>query len=208
LEIQMKVADRFDGSQRCVLEQLHARDQKERQAGYRTPASLKAVSTEVAEFLYSLALVSSAERIVEFGTSHGYSTIHLAAAAKGTGGHVVSADCLPSKTAAAEENLKRAGLIEYVTLETCDGTELLERHPGEIDLAFIDYDAADFLPALAPLKDRMARGAALFIDGGPEGYWEREGVRGLVSSLDGDGRFVYCFLPMTKLQLLSTKIRM
>ena len=115
-------------------------------------------------------------------------------------------DCLPAKTAAAEENLSRAGLIDYVTLETCDGMELLDRHPVEIDFVFVDYDVADFLPVLAALKDRMARSAALFIDGGPEGYWQRDEVRGLVSSLDEDRRFVYCFLPMAKLQLLATKI--
>ena len=49
------------------------------------PLRLRAVSPQVAHYLCLTAVHQQAQILVEFGTSHGYSTLHLAAAAQRTG---------------------------------------------------------------------------------------------------------------------------
>ena len=101
----MQIEDLFTPAQQALVAGLHQRDQQERQAGSTDPLRLKAVSLQVAHYLCLTAIHQQAQTLVEFGTSHGYSTLHLAAAAQRTGGRVFSLDRVPEKTAAARANL-------------------------------------------------------------------------------------------------------
>jgi predicted O-methyltransferase YrrM len=118
----VKFPSLFTPAQIGVLADLHERDSRERREGIREESSLKALAPSVAQFLYLLIVQKSARTIVEFGTSHGYSTIHLAAAADKTDGRVYSVDVIPEKTASASDNLEAAGLLHRVTLAACNGS--------------------------------------------------------------------------------------
>src|SRR5829696_1961866 len=64
------------------------------------------ISRETGTLLYMLARSSHARTIVEFGTSFGISTLHLAAALKDNGGgHLITSEFEPSKVARARANL-------------------------------------------------------------------------------------------------------
>lgn len=78
--------------------------------------------------------------ICEIGTSYGFSTLHLAAAARRHGGHVHTIDRDARKVAAATANLRDAGLDEVVTVHQGDAREILASiRPGApFDFAFID----------------------------------------------------------------------
>jgi predicted O-methyltransferase YrrM len=78
--------------------------------------------------------------ICEIGTSYGFSTLHLAAAAQRTGGHVHTIDHNPKKLAAASQNLRDAGLDAIVTIHQGDAREVLTAlQPGApFDFVFID----------------------------------------------------------------------
>src|SRR5579871_2605974 len=65
-------------------------------------------------------------RLLEIGTSNGYSTIWLAAATQQTAGHVTSIEHSAEKQAMADANLKRAGLRGRVTLLLGDAAEVLQ----------------------------------------------------------------------------------
>src|SRR5437868_15137410 len=69
---------------------------------------------DTARFLYILLRSSRRTRILEIGTSNGYSTTWLAWAASAAGGHVISIDHDAHKQALAEANLLRAELREVV----------------------------------------------------------------------------------------------
>ncbi len=56
---------------------------------------------------------------------HGFSTLHLAAAARQHGGHVHSIDHDPKKVAAASGNLSDAGLGDAVTIYQGDARQIL-----------------------------------------------------------------------------------
>ncbi|TMF48511.1 MAG: methyltransferase, partial [Chloroflexi bacterium] len=69
---------------------------------------------ETAQFLNILIRSSRRTRLLEIGTSNGYSTIWLAWAASVTGGRVISIDRDAHKQALADANLRRVGLREVV----------------------------------------------------------------------------------------------
>src|SRR5579863_6804721 len=80
---------------------------------------------ETAQLLSILVRCSKAKRVLEIGTSNGYSTIWLAAAVAETGGRVVSVERSAEKQAMARANLERAGLSGYVQLKLGDATTIV-----------------------------------------------------------------------------------
>src|ERR1700733_5455363 len=99
-----------------------------------------AVSPETGRLLYVLARSIKARSIVEFGTSFGISTLHLAAALRDNGGgHLIGSECEPSKILRARENLAAGGLSDLVDVREGDALETLARDlPDSIDLVLLD----------------------------------------------------------------------
>ena len=94
-----------------------------------------AVSEETGTLLYLLARSSGARAIVEFGTSFGISTLHLAAALKDNGGgRLIGSELEASKAERARENLKTvAGMASQ--LNSAVGTSV--EFPGRIIAALV-----------------------------------------------------------------------
>jgi predicted O-methyltransferase YrrM len=113
------------------------------------------VPRDEAEVLAQLVRVGRCVSICEIGTSYGFSTLHLAAAAREHGGHVDTIDNDRRKYAAATESLLEAGLADVVTLHHGDARELLnELEPRQpFDFVFIDAVKAEcdaYLDAVWP----------------------------------------------------------
>ena len=102
---------------------------KDYRALYRTYAdNFLNVSADFGRFLYMCARARTAKRIVEFGTSFGISTIHLACALRdGGGGHLIGSELEPTKAKRARENLAAAGLADLVEIRVGDALENAER---------------------------------------------------------------------------------
>jgi len=114
---------------------------------------------ETAQLLSILVRCSGARRVLEIGTSNGYSTIWLAASIGPSGGRVTSIDRSQDKQALARENLSKAGLLEYVDLRCGDATEVVKTLPGPFDFVFFDADrksAPDQLTLLLPKLSPVA----------------------------------------------------
>jgi len=118
---------------------------------------------DAAELLTMLLRVGHARDIVEIGTSNGYSTLWLAAAARATGGTVTTVDVVPPADARA--NAERAGLRELITFETGDGGAFLAARPDRsVDLLFLDADRPEY-PGWWPHPKRVLRpGGVIAID--------------------------------------------
>lgn len=99
-----------------------------------------AVSRETGRLLYMLARSTRAKNVVEFGTSFGISTIHLAAALRDNGGgRLITSEFEPSKIARARENLTEGGLIDLVEFREGDALQTLATNlPDSIDLLLLD----------------------------------------------------------------------
>ncbi|MEZ5941589.1 MAG: class I SAM-dependent methyltransferase [Planctomycetaceae bacterium] len=104
------------------------------------------ITPETGQFLDILVRETKPTRILELGTSNGYSTIWLARAAKSVGATIDTVDMLPSKTEAARKNLAEAGLLEVVTLHTATVNEFLASFADQsVDFIFLDSDRSQYV---------------------------------------------------------------
>jgi predicted O-methyltransferase YrrM len=119
------------------------------------------VSAEFGQFLYICARARQAKRIVEFGTSFGISTIHLAVALRdGGGGQLIGTELEPSKAHHARENLSAAGLADLVDIRVGDALETLAENVGDnVDLVLLDGAFTLYLPVLKLLEPHLSPGA-------------------------------------------------
>jgi len=139
---------------------LSAREQADAYAELYIP-----VSPEGGRLLYALIRASRPATVVEFGTSFGISTIHLAAAVRDNGtGHVVSTELHAAKVARARANLAEAGLAGLVTIVEGDARETLADLPGPVGFVLLDGWKDLYLPVLRLLEPRLAPGALVVAD--------------------------------------------
>jgi predicted O-methyltransferase YrrM len=125
-----------------------------------------AVSRETGCLLYMLARGSDARSIVEFGTSFGLSTLHLAAALRDNGGgRLITSEFEPSKAARARDNLTAAGLIDLVEIREGDALLTLRSDlPETIDLLLLDGAKALYPEILGLVESRLRPGAFIVAD--------------------------------------------
>jgi predicted O-methyltransferase YrrM len=124
------------------------------------------VSRETGSLLYLLARSTAARTIIEFGTSFGISTIHLAAALRDNGaGRLITSEFEPSKIARARKNLSDAGLVDLVEFREGDALHTLNNDlPARIDLLFLDGAKALYPEILALVEGRLRPGALIVAD--------------------------------------------
>jgi predicted O-methyltransferase YrrM len=125
-----------------------------------------AISRETGKLLYMLARSSHARTVVEFGTSFGISTLHLAAALKDNGGgHLITSEFEPSKVARARANLTAGGLIDLVEIREGDAMHTLSAGlPDTIDLLLLDGAKALYPEILSLVESRLRLGAFIVAD--------------------------------------------
>jgi predicted O-methyltransferase YrrM len=123
------------------------------------------ISRQGGALLYSLVRGCRPETVVEFGTSFGISTIHLAAAVADNGtGRVIGTEMNAAKVAAAGANLEEAGLSGTTTVLAGDALETLADVDGPIGLVLLDGWKDLCLPVLRLLEPRLAPGALVVAD--------------------------------------------
>lgn len=124
------------------------------------------VSRETGRLLYMLARAMGARRIVEFGTSFGLSTLHLAAALRENGGgRLITSEFEPSKVARARRNLEEAGLIDLVDIREGDALLTLGIDmPESIDLLLLDGAKGLYGEVLGLVENRLRPGALIIAD--------------------------------------------
>jgi predicted O-methyltransferase YrrM len=135
------------------------------------------VSRETGALLYMLARSTGARSIVEFGTSFGISTLHLAAALLDNGGgRLITSEFEASKVAKARDHLTAGGVIDLVEIREGDALLTLARDlPESIDLVLLDGAKALYPEILALLEPQLRTGALIIADNAdysPE-YMER-----------------------------------
>ena len=85
------------------------------------------ITEDTGEFLSLLIQAVSARRILEVGTSNGYSTLWLADAVERIGGRVTTIEVDARRAAEAAGNFARVGLAGRITLCRGDARELLPK---------------------------------------------------------------------------------
>lgn len=147
-----------------VMARLEARDAQERAQMLPGSQRIQALHPDAGRLLYILALTKSAKHIVEVGTSHGYSTLWLAAAAKANGGKVVTCDRDPERIAAARRNFQEARLSDVIQILEGDARETLRGHSDPVDLLFIDAEKSLYETYFDIVYPRLSAGGVVVAD--------------------------------------------
>ncbi|MGN7738514.1 O-methyltransferase [Pseudomonas sp. 22526] len=124
------------------------------------------VSRETGGLLYMLARSTRARHIVEFGTSFGISTLHLAAAIRDNGGgRLIGSEFEASKVQRAYQHLLEGGLADLVEIREGDALKTLAVDlPESIDLLLLDGAKALYADILALVESRLRPGALIVAD--------------------------------------------
>jgi len=124
------------------------------------------VSRETGALLYMLARSCRARTIIEFGTSFGISTLHLAAALRDNGGgRLITTEFEPTKVARARKNLTEGGLMDLVEIREGDALQTLSADiPEMVDLMLLDGAKALYPEILTLVEGRLRPGALVVAD--------------------------------------------
>jgi predicted O-methyltransferase YrrM len=123
------------------------------------------VSSDGGRLLYLLARATGARNVVEYGTSFGVSTIHLASAVRDNGGGLVIATELQAdKAAAAQRNFADAGVDDLIDLRVGDALTTLSEVPDAVDLVLLDGWPELALPVLRLVEPHLRPGALIVVD--------------------------------------------
>jgi predicted O-methyltransferase YrrM len=122
------------------------------------------ISAQGGRLLYNLIRAIRPANVVEFGTSFGVSTLHLAAAVRDNGfGHVVTTELSAAKAVAARQTFAEAGLEDLITVLLGDARETLAGD-DPVDFVLLDGWKDLCLPVLRLLEPRLAPGTLVVAD--------------------------------------------
>ena len=125
---------------------------------------LLSVGREAGTMLYLLATGGQCRRILELGSSFGYSTVWLGAAARNTGGKVLSLELRENKIESARQALTRAGLSTRVEFHAGDCLESLRSLPGPFDFVLLDVWKDLYVPCFELVHPKLAPGGVICAD--------------------------------------------
>ena len=167
------------------------------------PRRMLNITRDTGEFLYVLAKAVQARRILEIGTSNGYSTLWLASAARSIGGAVTTVESSGFKLELATANFARSGLAACISPVHEDAGSVLRRSPqGGFDLVFLDSERPEY-PALWPDLKRVLRpGGLLVVDNATS---HREEMAPFVSLVQADAEFDTSLVPVGNGEFLAVK---
>ncbi|MVA37110.1 O-methyltransferase [Agrobacterium vitis] len=158
---------------RAVLEEYHVRMLAER-AGPRIEVRggrdggedqrMRAIGPETGRLLHTIVASLSAPKVLEVGTSFGYSTLWLADAARLAGGHLTTIELHRYKSAYATDMAARAGLSDHIDFLVGDALELIPAFEGRFDFVFIDLWKDLYLPVLDAVRTKLNAGAIIAAD--------------------------------------------
>ena len=160
------------------------------------------ITPETGQFLAILVMATGADRILEIGTSNGYSTIWLAWAASSTTGHVTTIERSSDKVAMARTNLRHAGVADRVTLREGEALDVLSRLQGPYDLIFLDADRPNYLAYLGWVVRLLRPGGLLVTDNVVSHANE---LREFLHAVQSDPAFETVMLPLGNGQAVSYK---
>jgi predicted O-methyltransferase YrrM len=162
------VDPRFD----AVLARFNSRMASEDSLMRRDPVNfierrdefLLPVGPHVGWLLHALAIGRHARRLLELGTSYGYSTLFLADAARRTGGKVYSMDIAADKQRYARQQIEDAGLGLQVEWMLGDATELLKTLDGPFDFVLVDLWKDKYVSCFELFHGKLANNALVAAD--------------------------------------------
>lgn len=168
------------------------------------PRRMLNITRDTGEFLSVLVRAMNAQRVLEIGTSNGYSTLWLALAAKAVKGHVTTVELSEFKLALAAKNFERSGLAQFIAQVSGEAGTLLRDSPeSSFDVVFLDSERSEYLGWWPDIKRVLRKGGLLVVDNARSHSAEMAPFVALVSA---DYEFTTCTVPVGNGEFLATRI--
>ena len=167
------------------------------------PRRMLNITRETGEFLSVLVRATGARRVLEIGTSNGYSTLWLAEAARATGGVITTVECSEYKVGLASVTFARSGLASFITLVHDDAGRLLPRsEQSAFDFIFLDAERPEY-PGWWPELRRVLRPGGLLVVDNALSHVEQ--MAPFVALVKADPLFATSLVPVGNGEFLAVK---
>ncbi|MCD1587695.1 O-methyltransferase [Halomonas sp. IOP_14] len=167
------------------------------------PRRMLNITRDTGEFLSVLVQATNAQRVLEIGTSNGYSTLWLAQAVQRIGGHVTTVELSEFKIEMAVRNFERSGFSEVITQHQGEAGALLESlDDASFDLLFLDSKRSDYVQWWPNIQRALRKGGLLVVDNATSHADEMAEFIALVSA---DPDFTTCTVPVGNGEFLATR---
>jgi len=113
------------------------------------------------EYLHALVKELNATRVLEIGTSNGYSGIWLAMALRETGGRLTTLEADRGRWELAQGHFRDTGLAALIDSRLTDANSELLRIEGPLDIAFLDAQKEDYSRQYDALLPKVRRGGVI-----------------------------------------------
>lgn len=188
-----------------LLTELEQFGQQNDAAIAERPRRMLNITRDTGEFLSVLVAATNAQRVLEIGTSNGYSTLWLAQAVQRIGGHVTTVELSEFKREMAARNFERSGLSGVITQHRGDAGRLLESlNDACFDLIFLDSKRSDYGHWWPDIQRVLAKGGLLVVDNATSHPDEMAEFMALVSKAPD---FTTCTVPVGNGEFLATRTR-
>ncbi len=122
------------------------------------------VGLDAGRFLHALILARKPARILELGTSYGYSTLIMADAARSVGATLITMELADYKQAFAREQLEKAGLADVVDFRCGDAVAMIGADAGPFDFILLDIWKELYLPCFGAFYPKLSEEAIIASD--------------------------------------------
>jgi predicted O-methyltransferase YrrM len=167
------------------------------------PRKMLNITRDTGEFLTVLVRAALARRVLEIGTSNGYSTLWLASAAQDIGGSVTTVEKSQYKIDLAAKNFAHSGLASSISQVHDDAGRLLERSAdGAFDLIFLDSERPEYSGWWPHLRRVLRRDGLLVVDNATSHPAE---IAPFVALVKADAEFISSLVPVGNGEFLAAR---
>ena len=167
------------------------------------PRRMLNITRDTGELLAVLVRACVARRVLEIGTSNGYSTLWLASAARAIGGKVTTVELAEYKIGLASATFARSGLAPSISLVHDDAGRVLARSAdAAFDLIFLDSERPEYPGWWPDLRRVLRPGGLLVVD---NAISHPEQMAPFVALVKADSAFVTSLVPVGNGEFLAVK---
>jgi len=95
-------------------------------------------------FLWLMTELTGAKRVLEIGTSNGYSSLWIAKGLRKTGGKLITIEFDKERANEAKANFAKAGCDDIIVVHNGDAFKVIPKLKGPFDLIFLDAWKKDY----------------------------------------------------------------